>query len=94
VVRCRSTADQSHLHFGWDRLPDTTLAGGANTASSMTNGSVAAVAQGGTAATANSSMTNGSVATASASGGAKQLTITYKDGQQSVRAANGVDRYD
>jgi hypothetical protein len=25
-------------HFGWDRLPDITLAGGARTASSMTNG--------------------------------------------------------
>jgi hypothetical protein len=71
-------------HFGWDRVPDTTLAGGANTASSMTNGSVAAVAQGGTAATTNSSMTNGSVATASQSGGAKQLTITYKGGEQKV----------
>jgi hypothetical protein len=71
-------------HFGWDRLPDTTVAGGANTASSMTNGSVAAVAQGGTAATANSTMTNGSVATASESGGAKQLTVTYKGGEQKV----------
>jgi hypothetical protein len=70
-------------HFGWDRMPDTTLAGGANTASSMTNGSVAAVALGGTATT-NSSMTNGSVATASESGGAKQLTITYKGGEQKV----------
>jgi hypothetical protein len=71
-------------HFGWDRMPDTTLAGGAHTASSMTNGSVAAVAQGGSAATTNSSMTNGSVATASESGGAKQLTITYKGGEQKV----------
>ena len=75
-------------HFGWDRMPDTTLAGGAKTASSMTNGSVAAVAQGGsggtTAATTNSSMTNGSVATASESGGAKELTITYKGDEQKV----------
>jgi hypothetical protein len=71
-------------HVGWDRMPDTTLAGGANTASSMTNGSVAAVARGGTAATTNSSMTNGSVATASESGGAKQLTIAYKGGEQQV----------
>ncbi len=39
-------------HFGWDRMPDTTLAGGANTATSMTNGSVAAVALGGTATSA------------------------------------------
>jgi hypothetical protein len=72
-------------HFGWDRLPDTTLAGGAHTASSMTNGSVAAVAQGGSAATTNSSsMTNGSVATASERGGAKQLTVTYKGGEQMI----------
>jgi hypothetical protein len=71
-------------HVGWDRMPDTTLADSANTASSMTNGSVAAVARGGTAATTNSSMTNGSVATASESGGAKQLTIAYKGGEQKV----------
>jgi hypothetical protein len=71
-------------HFGWDRVPDTTLAAGAHTASSMTNGSVVVVAQGGTAATTNSSMTNGSVATASESSGAKQLTITYKGGEQKV----------
>jgi hypothetical protein len=70
-------------HIGWDRMPDTTLAGGAHTISSMTNGSVAAVAQGRTATT-NSSMTNGSVATASESGGAKQLTITYKGGEQKI----------
>jgi hypothetical protein len=69
-------------HFGWDRLPDTTLAGGASTASSMTNGSVA-VAQGGTTTT-DSSMTNGSVAAASASNGAKQLTLTYKGGEQNI----------
>jgi hypothetical protein len=71
-------------HFGWDRMPDTTLAGGANTASSMTNGAVSAIAQGGSAATTNSSMTNGSVATASQSGGAKLLTVTYKGGEQKV----------
>jgi hypothetical protein len=68
-------------HFGWDRMADTTLSAKSNTASSMTNGSVTAVAQGGTT---NSSMTNGSVATASASGGAKQVTITYKGGEQKV----------
>jgi hypothetical protein len=71
-------------HFGWDRMVDTTLAGGANTASSMTNGAVSAVAQGGSAATTNSSMTNGSVATASPSGGAKLLTVTYKGGEQKI----------
>ena len=71
-------------HLGWDRMPDTTLAGGANTASSMTNGSVVAIAQGRTVATTNSSMTNGSVTTASESDGAKHLTITYKGGAQKV----------
>jgi hypothetical protein len=70
-------------HFPWDRMPDTTLAGSSRTASSMTNGSVAAVAQGGTGTT-NSSMTNGSVTAASASGGARQVTITYKGGEQKV----------
>jgi glutamine phosphoribosylpyrophosphate amidotransferase len=70
-------------HFGWDRLPDTTLAGGASTASSMTNGSVA-VARGASAATTNSSMTNGSVSTASESNGVRQLTVTYKGGEQTI----------
>jgi hypothetical protein len=70
-------------HFGWDRLPDTTLSGGASTASGMTNGTVA-VAQGGSTATTDSSMTNGSVATASESGGARQLTVTYKGGEQMI----------
>jgi glutamine phosphoribosylpyrophosphate amidotransferase len=71
-------------HFDWDKLPDTTLAGRENTASSMTNGSVAAVAQRGSAATVNSTMTNGSVAAASEHGGARQLTVTYKGGEQMI----------
>jgi hypothetical protein len=71
-------------HFGWDRLPDTTLAGGASTGSGMTNGSVAAVAQGGSAAAVNSTMTNGSVAAESGRGGVRQLTVTYKGGQEMI----------
>jgi glutamine phosphoribosylpyrophosphate amidotransferase len=71
-------------HFDYDRIPDTTLASGEHTASSMTNGSVAAVAQGGAAATANSTMTNGSVAAASERGGARQLTVTYKGGEEMI----------
>jgi hypothetical protein len=71
-------------HFPWDRLPDTTLTGGPHTTSSMTNGSVAAVAQNGNAATTNSSMTNGSVAAASERGGARQLTVIYKGGEQMI----------
>jgi hypothetical protein len=71
-------------HFDYDRIPDTTLARGEHTASSMTNGSVAAVAQGGAAATANSTMTNGSVAAASERGGARRLTVTYKGGEEMI----------
>jgi hypothetical protein len=62
-------------HFGWDRMPDTTLAGGARRTSSMTNGSVA---------TAASSMTNSSVASASEGGANRQVTLTYKGGQQTI----------
>jgi hypothetical protein len=71
-------------HFGWDRMPDTTLAGGARTSSTMTNGSVATAEEDGNAATAASSMTNGSVASASESGGVRHVTLTYKGGQQRI----------
>jgi hypothetical protein len=71
-------------HIGWDTLPDTTLAGGAHTSSTMTNGRVAAVTRGGGAATVNSTMTNGSVAATSGRGGARQLTVTYKGGEQMI----------
>jgi hypothetical protein len=70
-------------HFGWDRMLDTTLAGGARTASTMTNG-VATVAEDGSAATTTSSMTNGSVAAASEGGGVKQVTLTYQGGEQTI----------
>jgi hypothetical protein len=69
-------------HFDWDILPDTTLARGARTASSMTNGSVAAVAHG--PAAVNSAMTNGNVAAESAHSGSKQLRVTYKGGEQTI----------
>ncbi len=69
-------------HYGWDRIPDTTLAGGGPASSTMTNGTVSAVSASG--GSANSTMTNGTVATASAAGGAKQLTVTYKGGEQSI----------
>jgi hypothetical protein len=71
-------------HYAWDRLPDTTLSGGARTSSTMTNGSVKAVTQSGSAASVNSTMTNGSVATTSAKGGVKQLTVTYNGGEQTI----------
>jgi hypothetical protein len=71
-------------HFGWDRMPDTTIAGGARTASSMTNGSVATAAANGNDTTTTSSMTNGSVASASQGGTVRQVTLTYKGGQQTI----------
>ena len=46
-------------HFDWDKISDTTLSGGARTSSSMTNGSVAAVAGSTGSASVNSTMTNG-----------------------------------
>ncbi len=69
-------------HYGWDRIPDTTLAGGGNASSTMTNGTVSAVSAAG--GTANSTMTNGTVSSASANGGAKTLTVTYKGGEQTI----------
>ncbi len=71
-------------HYAWDRIPDTTVANGTRAASTMTNGTVATVAKGGSGATASSSMTNGSVTAASAKGGAKDLTVTYKGGRQNI----------
>ncbi len=69
-------------HYGWDRIPDTTLSGGGNASSTMTNGNVSAVSAVG--GSANTTMTNGNVSTASSAGGAKQLTVTYKGGEQSI----------
>jgi hypothetical protein len=71
-------------HYPWDKLPDTTVSGGGTTASSMTNGSVAAVKTSGSAPAVNSTMTNGSVTAASSNGGAKELTVTYKGGEQTI----------
>ena len=71
-------------HFNWDPIPDTTLSGGATTASAMTNGTVAAATPAASARTVTSAMTNGTVSSASASGGAKQVTVTYNGGKQVV----------
>ena len=69
-------------HYAWDKIPDTTLSGGAQTSSSMTNGNVSTVS---TAAPAvNSTMTNGDVAASQSQGGVTQLVVTYKGGQQNV----------
>jgi hypothetical protein len=71
-------------HINWDPIPDTTLSGGATTASAMTNGTVAMAAPAASAGKVTSTMTNGTVSSAGSSGGAKQITLTYKDGKQTV----------
>jgi hypothetical protein len=71
-------------HYGWDRIPDTTLSGGASTTSMMTNGTVTTVAPGAAAPAVESSMTNGSVTAASTKGAVKQITVTYKGGEQTI----------
>jgi hypothetical protein len=69
-------------HYAWDKINDTTRGGASKTSSSMTNGSVAAVAT--PSAKVSSSMTNGSVSTMASAGGAQQLTVTYKGGKQTI----------
>jgi hypothetical protein len=69
-------------HYAWDKIRDTTLSGGAQTSSSMTNGNVSAVST--SAATVNSTMTNGDVAAAQSQGGVTHLAVTYKGGQEDV----------
>jgi hypothetical protein len=71
-------------HYPWDKLPDTTLSGGAKTASTMTNGNVSAVSAPSDTPAVNTSMTNGDVATATSANGAKKLTVTYKGGEQTI----------
>ena len=71
-------------HFDWDPVPDTTLSGGAITASAMTNGTVTATRPAAGARKVTSTMTNGTVSSARASGGAKQITVTYQGGEQIV----------
>ena len=71
-------------HYAWDELPDTTVAGGAKTASAMTNGNVAAVTKSSATPEVNSTMTNGNVAAESSKNGAKQLTVTYKGGEKTI----------
>jgi hypothetical protein len=71
-------------HYGWDRLPDTTLAGGGSVASSMTNGTVETASSSGPASEVNTTMTNGDVQSASDQGGAKRITVTYNGGKQTI----------
>jgi hypothetical protein len=83
VIFPPSMAGTGEGHYVWDKLPDTTRAGGAATASSMTNGTVTAVKVS-APTTVNSSMTNGTVAAATSQNGAQQLTVTYKGGQKTI----------
>src|ERR1700759_5220465 len=69
-------------HYAWDKIPDTTLSGGARTSSSMTNGNVSAVSA--TVPKVDSAMTNGDVAASRSQGGVTHLVVTYKGGQQDV----------
>src|SRR6201988_3942468 len=69
-------------HYAWDKILDTTLSGGAQTSSSMTNGSVSAVST--SAPNVNSTMTNGDVAASQSQGGVTHLVVTYNGGQQDV----------
>jgi hypothetical protein len=69
-------------HYAWDKIPDTTLSGGAQTSSSMTNGNVSAVST--SVPNVNSTMTNGDVAASQSQGGVTHLVVTYKGGQQDV----------
>ena len=69
-------------HYAWDKIPDTTLSGGAQTGSSMTNGNVSAVST--SMSNVNSTMTNGDVAASRSQGGVTHLVVAYKGGQQDV----------
>lgn len=69
-------------HYAWDKIPDTTLAGGAQTSSSMTNGNVSAIAT--SVPKVTSTMTNGDVASSQTQRGVTHLVVTYKGGQQDV----------
>src|ERR1700732_2682605 len=69
-------------HYAWDKIPDTTLSGGAQTSSSMTNGNVSAVST--SAPNVNSTMSNGDVAASRPQGGVTHLAVTYNGGQQDV----------
>ena len=82
VIFPPSTRGAGEGHYAWDKIPDTTLSGGAKTSSSMTNGNVAAVSA--SVPDVKSSMTNGGVAAANSQGGVTHLVVTYKGGQQDV----------
>ena len=69
-------------HYAWDKIPDTTLSGGAQTSSTMTNGNVSVVST--SVPDVRSTMTNGDVAASKSQGGVTHLVVTYKGGHQDV----------
>ena len=69
-------------HYAWDKIPDTTLSGGALISSSMTNGNVSSVTT--SVPNVSSTMTNGDVAASRSQGGVTRLVVTYKGGHQDV----------
>jgi hypothetical protein len=71
-------------HYGWDPLPDTTVAGGGSVPSAMTNGTVQGVTAKSPGAAVNTTMTNGDVGSLSQQGGAERITVTYKGGAQTI----------
>jgi hypothetical protein len=71
-------------HYGWDTLPDTTMAGVGSVASSVTNGTVEAASSSGPGTKVNTTMTNGDVQSASEQSGAKRITVTYNGGKQTI----------
>ena len=77
-------------HYAWDKLPDTSSAGSAPVASSMTNGNVARASSMAPAKMVQSAMTNGNVQSATGQSGAKTLTVTYKGGQKTITVPSTV----
>src|SRR5258708_13935886 len=69
-------------HYAWDKVRDTTLSGGAQTSSSMTNGNGSAVST--SVPRVNTTMTNGDVAATQSQGCVTHLVVTYKGGQEDV----------
>lgn len=83
VVFPASMRGSGEGHYDWDPLTDTTLAGGTQVASSMTNGTVE-TASSPPASQVHTTMTNGNIQSASDQDGAKRITVTYDGGKQTI----------
>ena len=68
--------------YPWDKLPDTTTAGGTAVSSTMTNGTVAATASANSAPKVASTMTNGNVASGATTSAGKQIKVSYGKGRR------------